>query len=231
MPIKVLGDAAFVPLTRKAAHMPRRYTLVDIEDFERVTRSKWYVNQAGYVNSTSNKFLAAHHMLLHRYILRCEPEQRIDHISGDPLDNRKQNLRLASAAENSRNKKRATFPGKTSRFKGVCWSRNDEMWLAQIAVDGERIRLGLFEVEEDAARSYDGAATTLHGEFARTNADMRLYEMDNPFVANCEFADVFDKLVTFRSLSPHKHILQPPTYKQRLTRTLMKEIERHAQAS
>ncbi len=224
MAIKVLGEAAFLPLTRKAPHLPRRYALIDIEDFERVTRSKWYATPAGYVRATSGKFLAAHHMTLHRYVCRVEREERLDHESGDTLDNRKQNLRVATAAENARNTRRQTFPGKTSRFKGVCWSARAERWLAKITANGERTYLGQFSSEEDAALAYDKAAVQLHGDFARTNATMALFDMDDPFVPDCSWASVFDRLTTYASLSPHHHILQPANYDRRLTERLRNEI-------
>lgn len=228
--IKVLGDAAFLPLTRKAAHIKRRYALIDLEDYERVSRSKWYASPGGknlYVHATSLKHLAKHHKLLHAYILRVKPGERVDHINGDTLDNRKQNLRVVTAAQNAQNSRRPTFPGKTSRFKGVSWSRHDGLWLASITANGETHALGRYSNESDAAVAYDEAASKLHGEFARTNAEMNLFEMEDPFVPDCSLADMFDAKVPVKALTPHRHRLDPSNYDQRLTDQIRREIAAH----
>lgn len=178
-----LGDAVFIRLTKRKNHR-QQFTLIDRDDFERVVRSNWSWRD-GYAVATTNKFLARHHMRLHAFVIKAQPGEIIDHISGDRLDNRKQNLRIVTAGENAKNARRPTFPGKTSRFKGVSWSRHDGMWLAQIKSDGVQSRLGLYGDEADAARAYDEAALRLHKEFARTNETMKLFEMEDPFVPDC----------------------------------------------
>lgn len=232
--VKVIGDAAFLPLLRRHQSAPRRYALIDIEDYERVTRSKWSINRSGknqYVYATTAKFLAAHHRALHAYILRVSPGARVDHISGDTFDNRRQNLRPATASQNAMNMRRPTFPGKTSRFKGVCWSSSEERWQANIQADGVAHYVGLFDSEEDAAIAYDGAALRLHGEFARTNAVMKLFDMDDPFVPNCSLADVFDRHADLADLTPHQHRMYRGTYDQRLTDRLLAELGRQPRPS
>lgn len=222
--VRVIGDAAFVPLTRKHQSAPRRYALVDIEDYERVTRSKWGLDGRGYARATTLKFLAAHHRRMHAYVLRVQPGERIDHINGDTLDNRKQNLRLATAAQNSRNSRRPNIVGKTSRFKGVCWTVDGDCWLANITADGQQHRLGRFSSEEDAARAYDEAALRLFGEFARTNEMMKLFEMDDPFTPNCSKAKVYDRRARLSELTPHWHRMFPAPYELRLTDRLRREL-------
>lgn len=53
-------------------------------------------------------------------------------------------------------------------------------WAASITIDGNLKVLGLFDDETDAARAYDTAAAANFGEFAKTNADMGLYEASAP---------------------------------------------------
>lgn len=197
--IRVMGDAVFVQLSRTKGFKRRVFTLVDLEDYERIIKvSNWAIQRGGYTHyarATCSKFLPNHHLRLHALVLKAKHNEIVDHDSGDGLDNRKQNLRICSHAENCRNARRRTFPGKTSRFKGVCWSKYEECWIARITVNGERHDLGRFENEELAALAYDKAAPEIHGEFARTNAEMKLFEMDDPFIPDCSRGADFDRVV------------------------------------
>lgn len=87
----------------------------------------------------------------------------IDHINGDPKDNRIANLREATPRQNQYNR------GGQSGFKGVCWHKRAQRWQAQIATPDGRKFLGMFDTEAEAAAAYDRAALLAHGEFARLN--------------------------------------------------------------
>lgn len=94
------------------------------------------------------------------------PDKFIDHINHDGCDNRIENLRLASLRDNNRNVRPQT--NRASKFKGV-WRRK-KRWTAYITVKkGERIRLGIFDTQEEAARAYDASAKSNWGEFAYLN--------------------------------------------------------------
>ena len=102
---------------------------------------------------------------MHRHILSAPAHLTVDHINRNRLDNRRCNLRLCTVAENNCNRFVVLSP--TSRFKGV--TRRDNLWVASIHPSGNRLRLGSFAVEEDAARAYDVAAKKFYGEFACCN--------------------------------------------------------------
>ena len=57
----------------------------------------------------------------------------------------------------------------TSRFLGVAWDRRRQKWVAYIKKHGRQKNLGLFDVEENAARAHDTAARRLHGPYAHLN--------------------------------------------------------------
>lgn len=126
-----------------------------------------YANAAGYVKiSLNNKWVMAHRLAW--FITFGElPDGMIDHINGDPSDNRIANLRVATNAENARNGKRRST--NTSGYKGVHWRKVEKRWCAKITVDGKRIQIGQFSTAEEAHAAYVAAAHKFHGEFARTS--------------------------------------------------------------
>lgn len=134
---------------------------VDREDFERVTRLRWYAwRSAGlvYARSTRDK------LAMHRFVLGDIPSGMVvDHINGDGLDNRRSNLRICTQRENSRNR------GAKRGFRGVSWKADIGRWRARIMVDRREISLGAFDTQESAAAAYNEAAIEHYGAFARLN--------------------------------------------------------------
>lgn len=95
------------------------------------------------------------------------PKDQVDHINNVKDDNRIVNLREATNAENSKNKKAQV--GGSSKYKGVCWYKSSSKWSAQIRVNYKKIHLGHYDNEEEAALAYNKAALELFGEFAKIN--------------------------------------------------------------
>lgn len=89
----------------------------------------------------------------------------VDHIDGCGLNNTRSNLRLATAGQNQANRRIAAR--NAAGFKGVVAHRG--RWRAQINTNRTRVRLGLFDSREEAARAYDDAARAAWGEFACVN--------------------------------------------------------------
>ena len=111
-------------------------------------------------------------IMLHRVIMGLiDPDFIVDHISGDPLDNRRANLRVVSKQQNSWNK--AKTGSKTfSQYKGVSdYSARSAInpYRSQIDVSGRTVYLGAYPTEGEAAHAYNAAALEHFGEFARLN--------------------------------------------------------------
>ena len=70
------------------------------------------------------------------------PRADVDHIDGDPRNNRIENLRNVSHRINMRNAKKQK--NNTSGYNGVHWDKRDGMWCAKITISGHTTRLGLF---------------------------------------------------------------------------------------
>lgn len=97
------------------------------------------------------------------------PSQLIDHRDGDRGNNRASNLRNCEQSQNSCN--RHIVSGRC-RHKGVYFVAVRGKYAAQIKVKGVSFWLGLHDTESAAAAAYDTAAVRVHGDFARTNADL-----------------------------------------------------------
>lgn len=95
----------------------------------------------------------------------------VDHRDGDGLNNRMDNLRPATCAQNSANQARPV--SNTSGYKGVSWRKRDRRWYAYIKVNGKQCHLGSYATAQDAAHAYDAAAIAAWGEYARPNFPYR----------------------------------------------------------
>ncbi|MBP7053935.1 MAG: hypothetical protein KBE65_23225 [Phycisphaerae bacterium] len=110
---------------------------------------------------------------MHRQIMATPRHLICDHINHDGLDNRKQNLRNCTTEQNNANRrKRGTGHGSrapTSRYIGVTFCRRRRKWVSYIKHKGKSRNLGLYKIEEEAARAHDAAAWELWGEYANLN--------------------------------------------------------------
>ncbi len=102
---------------------------------------------------------------LHRQIMDPPHGLQVDHISGDGLDCRRKNMRLATRFQNARNARRSR--ANTSGFKGVSWHVGGQNWQAMIWGRGKNKHLGHFTTPEAAHAAYVEASERLWGEFAR----------------------------------------------------------------
>jgi hypothetical protein len=148
-----------------------KYAIVDQKDFYWLNTFEWLVKQnngISYAVRFDNHCDNGPKLLsLHREIMNAPPGLLVDHRNNISLDNRRDNLRLATRSQNNCNKPKRK--NAASRFIGVIFLKNRNKWAAQIKYHGKKIWLGCFVNEIDAAKAYDAAARKYHGEFARLN--------------------------------------------------------------
>lgn len=114
------------------------------------------------------KDVKVHRIVLSRVLGRpLLTSERTDHIDLDTCNDRRDNLRLATAQQNGQN--RGKTRANTSGYKGVIWNPRNNKWEAYIKANGKRKYLGLHKDVIDAAIAYNQAASFYHGEFARLN--------------------------------------------------------------
>jgi hypothetical protein len=116
----------------------------------------------------------AHHIVAERMGIQVPAGHVIDHIDRDPLNCRRDNLRLATRSQNNANQ--APRKDNTSGFKGVCWSRNVRAWQAQLQSGKSKEGLGLYATAFEAALAFAIAARKAWGEFSWVNMHPNLYE-------------------------------------------------------
>ena len=156
-----------IPLTQG------KVAIVDDVDYASLNRHKWCAHKTPYTYYAERGVCMPHSKLriihMHRIILNASDGMQVDHINGDGLDNRRSNLRLCTPSENNRNKNLSRH-NKTG-FKGVSVLRRklQKPYRVQIRINKKRIQIGYYHTAEEAARAYDLAASTYHGEFALTN--------------------------------------------------------------
>lgn len=103
-------------------------------------------------------------LLLHREILGLKKgDPIVDHINGNGLDCRRENLRLSSNAVNGRNVEGARSNNTTSPYLGVTFDRSSRKFRARITVNGEARYLGLFPTAEEANKARLLAERSLWG--------------------------------------------------------------------
>lgn len=150
------------------------WTIVDSQDYYRYGCFKWYL--AGHkgkfyalrgarVGSEETKIVR-----LSREIMLAAKGDFVDHRNCDSLDNRTENLRIATRCQNMQNRRRIRNKKNTSsQFIGVYFYKSRCLWAYLLRANRKVVAFGRFPTEIEAARARDRAAIKYHGEFARLN--------------------------------------------------------------
>ncbi len=152
-----------IPLTQG------KFAIVDPDDYFWLSKRKWYVVKGSstfYAVGTVFNGGKKRRLHMHREICRVADDLLVDHINRNGLDNRKANLRVATASQNALNAGRRIGH---SGYKGVWPAKEPGLWRVAIACHGKKIYLGSFRDKREAAKAYDQAAIKYHGQFANLN--------------------------------------------------------------
>lgn len=156
-----------IPLRRRGG-LPTHSTIVSDEDAD-LKDLGWYgADKSRYVVRIAGlpRKEWLHRVILGRMLGRdLVKGEMVDHINGNGLDNRRENLRLANPSQNSRNAKLRS--DNKSGFKGVSWVRNRKKWVAKIGIGAEfkPLILGFFDDPKVAYQVYCEAVDKYHQGF------------------------------------------------------------------
>ena len=162
--IRIEGNIAYVPLTRGLD------AIIDAEDVNLISGYNWTAYKGGrtfYASRTKNAKYYQKNVSMHRVIIKAPPKMHVDHINGNGLDNRKENLRLATQSQNQHNARRRV--DNPSGYKGVRAYKDTGKYQARITCSGKQYHLGYFETAIEAHNAYCAASEKLHGKFGRTD--------------------------------------------------------------
>jgi hypothetical protein len=139
----------------------------------------WNVNRsgiqkgdmAGCIDSKGYKRIRLNgkKLLNHRIIFMIHKgylPMMLDHINGNVLDNKIENLREANRSQNGFNR---ILKNNTSGFKNVYWHNQEKKWHIRLNIKSKCYSFGLYDDIELAGLVAEEARNKYHGEFARHN--------------------------------------------------------------
>lgn len=162
-----------IPLNKKGKKHVGKYVAIVSDEDKDLADFNWsacFGKTTNYVHRNRNYQGKQYNTVMHRlimermiYPLKLEKGQMVDHINRNGLDNRRENLRIATKSQNNMNRRKR--PDGASGFKGVTKESKTNKWVAQIGFNKKIIRLGTFDTPELAHEAYCEKAKELFGEF------------------------------------------------------------------
>lgn len=124
---------------------------IDQDMYDTLSKYKWYKDQSGYAARSQRVYISkgkysCKKIYMHREILKTD--LTVDHINGNKLDNRANNLREATRQQQSRN--RNSSRNSTSKYVGVHYHKVNRKWRSQIRIDNKTVEIGSFATQEQA---------------------------------------------------------------------------------
>ena len=160
----------YIPLTKG------KFAIVDDEEYDRINQWKWSASRRGnqcyavrsFAHESRIRTRPMHHEVLELPLAEGQ-KWVVDHINRNPLDNRKENLRVCTTQQNVFNCGPSGKKDKTSYYKGVSFYRRHKLWTARVHYKGRTYCLGYFKTEYEAVAAYNRAVVQKAGEYAYVN--------------------------------------------------------------
>jgi hypothetical protein len=173
-----LGTDTDNPDVKRIPLQDGSFALVSRCDFESVIKHVWRTAKNRHLvyawrSATDEdrlRGILAPNIYMHRHILEPAENKQVDHVNGNGLDNRRENLRECDSVQNHGNSRHRV--GK-SGYRGVKPARHGSGFQARMSIKNKFFNIGHFRSAEEAAAAYDRAAIERFGEFAMTNERMR----------------------------------------------------------
>lgn len=163
-PIKVEGNIAYVPLTQGYE------AVIDADDVPLIEGRNWCAHikrrkDGSIMTAYAICYVNGRKVWMHRILRDIPPGMMCDHVDGNGLNNRRNNLRQATLTQNNRNAR--VRVDSLSGVKGIAWRERYQAWEARIKVNGKTKHIGTFKSLADAKEATFNARVDLHGSFAR----------------------------------------------------------------
>lgn len=160
--IKILTDENIIEIYVTNRKEP---AIIDLQDYEKIKNYHW-INDKGYTQSYFWNGKKEKRFYLHKLIMDLrDSKTMVDHINGNPLDNRKCNLRIVTTQQNNINHK--VRKDSKSGVSGVFFDKDKKLWRAVISLNRKHIHLGYFENIDDAIRVRKMAEEKYFGDYRR----------------------------------------------------------------
>lgn len=160
-------------MDREIALSKGMIALVSEEDFEWFSQFKWHVvwekcTQSYYAEAWLYSPLRVREVM-HRMVMGCKKRdgKLVDHINGNTLDNRRENLRIVNHSQNAMNRKLESV-NTSSGHRGVTFCKQTGKWAAKISTQDRNIWLGRYSSRELAIAAVKQGLVDNFGEYART---------------------------------------------------------------
>ena len=157
------------------------FALISDEDYELVSKFKWSAYRIAGTGRNGKTYLYGYKparkvtvngkrkmVTLYNYIMEPPAGMEVDHIDQNPLNNTRENMRLADRASNCKNRGKRSN-GLSSKYLGVSFNKEKGKFTVKLKNNGISIFVGYFTDEKEAAKAYNDKALETFGEFASLN--------------------------------------------------------------
>lgn len=168
--------------------------IIDDVDYKQLSKVSWHIDSEGYARG----WIENRQQRLHRFLLKPEKGLQVDHKNRNRLDNRRENLRECSPAQNNVN--RGPLVG---TLKGVSFRPDTGKWRARIYAENKHVNLGHFTTEEEAIDAYNLASIKYHGPYGWLNRKLSVEARE---VEPVESSDLETRLARVEEILKHHRL-------------------------